>query len=818
MDYDFAIPSINPQNFSGQRLRGRSFRGQDLTEANFSRCDLRGADFTHTNLTRANFTGAKTGITALQKVSLMGLTGLGAIAIGLGLYLVSQLLRLLLEPETQAATYQIPLAALIGLGIFLLLSLLRLPLKTWNKLFMGLVVLLVVLISMILGGYPLWGRSIALVALMLTLMAAGIQGIAILTAIAELLYGSLASCALVTIVSLWVWIAAVHTHTPTWMGLITVSLGITLGWRSLLAPPESATVQLEPPFPLQILAPELYRSIRDRAIAFTALGGTRFRHANLTQTNFYQARLKQSDFRGAHLHHTCFTSARDLCQARLEGSILQQPAVRQLLVRGNEPGQPFVQTNLGEANLQGAYLIGVDLRAANLQDADLSHACLQQANLEEANLTRVNAIGTDFTQACLTGATLVDWNIDASTQLQEINCRFCYPTHSSSADRSPTDRLPPQGEWQPGEFSQYFTVQDRDSGSLFEELATAPPPIAAALPTPHPKVSTSPDHLPSAFIQEILASLMVLVRLAMADHRLEPSEIQLLTESLTALELPQDITVKRLLDDRTPLDTLLAKINSPIIREKVYQSAYLMARIDGELANQESELLDRIQTHLMISPSKAEKLQTLIDQNLLEGADIPIAEQLQAIIDPNQRDAAVDNNIRFMCLMHAFSGAMPIPGFAIVTHLMIYKDQIELVQKIARIWGYPQDYHSTALDQVLFGSMGATAARVAISNLVLLIPGWGSVIGASSAFSMTWAIGELTRQFFASGGSLEADALTQQFTIAKQRGVQAFEASKDLIQQKQQAIATALEDLQQQFLDQKLSQQDFIRQLRELLT
>ena len=40
-------------------------------------------------------------------------------------------------------------------------------------------------------------------------------------------------------------------------------------------------------------------------------------------------------------------------------------------------------------------------------------------------------------------------------------------------------------------------------------------------------------------------------------------------------------------------------------------------------------------------------------------------------------------------LMHAVGGAMPTPGFATVSHLMIYKDQVELVQKIGKIWGYP---------------------------------------------------------------------------------------------------------------------------------
>mgnify|MGYP001797099185 FL=1 len=49
-------------DYSGQNLRGRSFKGQNLAGADFRHADIRSTNFTGANLKGANFTGAKAGL------------------------------------------------------------------------------------------------------------------------------------------------------------------------------------------------------------------------------------------------------------------------------------------------------------------------------------------------------------------------------------------------------------------------------------------------------------------------------------------------------------------------------------------------------------------------------------------------------------------------------------------------------------------------------------------------------------------------------------------------------------------------------------
>jgi uncharacterized protein YjbI with pentapeptide repeats/uncharacterized protein (DUF697 family) len=736
------------QDFSGQRLRGKSFRDADLNGANFARADLRGADFTRANLTGANFTQAHLGLPPFNRSIILGTAGIGAIGSSGFTFLLGHLITYLQDSETPPQS----LPLLFGILTFLLLITLRSGVDKLNEWLMRLLVVLVILVTLILSGYAHWGYAITMVALAFTLTTGLVQYSAVLIHLSELIAGTIESAVL----------AALCVFFSCTISSNVLANSIAVGAIAL-----GTFISIKRQDPI----------IHSIAVALSTLGGTRLRQANLTRADFSRAQIGSTDLRQAIVTQARFYQAEKLNHTRLSRSILQQPAVQNLLVTLKGRGESFAEMDLSGANLQKADLSRASLEGANLKEADLSYA-----NLEGTNLLRTNVAATNLSHSKMTGACIADWNIDQATQLDNVDCRYLY------LGTEQRDRLPNENDWTTGEITQYFKTREQDQQSIFD------------LKIPGDEAINS---------QEILASLMVLVRLAIADHQLEDPEKQMLTEAIRVLDLPKEITLERLLDDRTSLSELLKKINSPIIRERVYQSAYLIAHVDSKLESSEDELLTRIKTQLMLSDSVVEKLQAVVS----EAQELSIAEQIEAINDPEKRAAAVRTNIRLMSLMHAFSGAMPIPGFAIVTHLMIYKDQVELVQKIGRIWGYPEDYKASELNQALFGTVGATAARVAISNVMLLIPVWGSVVGASTAFSMTWAIGELAQKFFA--GEVDQATLKEEFADAKLLGQKVFQDSQKIIIAKQKEIASRVQELQSDLQSGRLNQQDYLKQFRD---
>ncbi|NES23601.1 MAG: pentapeptide repeat-containing protein, partial [Symploca sp. SIO3E6] len=156
-------------------------------------------------------------------------------------------------------------------------------------------------------------------------------------------------------------------------------------------------------------------------VVFAATGGTSFRKADLTEANFKYALLHSTNFIGAIITRTRWNQAIKLNLARVGNSILRQGAVRDLLVTGNGYKKSYQGLNLQETNL-----IGANLNKANLKKANISQATLQRANLEEANLTQAQAIGTNFRGVYLTAACLEKLNIDSTTMLNSVDCRYLY--------------------------------------------------------------------------------------------------------------------------------------------------------------------------------------------------------------------------------------------------------------------------------------------------------------------------------------------------------------------------------------------------------
>lgn len=186
--------------------------------------------------------------------------------------------------------------------------------------------------------------------------------------------------------------------------------------------------------------------LRKIVIAFAAIGGTSFFQANLTATDFTGATLKSTNFNQAILNKTIFKQAIKLELARPGNTLLANPQIREFLIDSRTgSGKDFAQ-----ANLRGAYLEGANLQAANLRLANISEASLQYANLAGANLTEVNAVNADLRHATLTGACVENWNIDATTQLDEVDCQYIYLLNGQK------ERRPSSGEFQPGEFTKLF--------------------------------------------------------------------------------------------------------------------------------------------------------------------------------------------------------------------------------------------------------------------------------------------------------------------------------------------------------------------------
>ena len=448
-------------NFSKKNLQGSSFKGQDLTGANFSRCDIRGVDFTGANLTKADFSYTKAGLNNYWVVisfllSLILGFFIGAIAALICSFLCS------INSNDQIAG-GIVLAGCIS---FLIISVV----KGFANAFINVIGILAVIgvfagiISVTFNQVAVGNVSVSIATNVSMTIAAVVLITVFLSFIIALTSTKTVNICLISAILTAISIPlfakseiAVHIAQKGWLG-ITISAGIAISIILLCAI-----------ISRRILAgDENYTFIRRIAIATAAISGTSFRGANLTGANFTSAILRNTDFRKADLTHTIWHQAKKIELARLDNTILDNPIVRDLLISkiannnsyenvslegANLVDLDLKNLNLKNANLSKANLTGAKLSKTDLTEANLIQANLQAACLEESILTKTQAIGTDFSQAYFTGARgLGTWNIDSTTKLEGVNCRFVYLGEKLKIGEE-SERRPQSSEFAPGEFS-----------------------------------------------------------------------------------------------------------------------------------------------------------------------------------------------------------------------------------------------------------------------------------------------------------------------------------------------------------------------------
>lgn len=293
---------------------------------------------------------------------------------------------------------------------------------------------------------------------------------------------------------------------------------------------------------------------------------------------------------------------------------------------------------------------------------------------------------------------------------------------------------------------------------------------------------------------EALASLKILAVVARADGTIHTDERKSLAAALERLELPSGCTVDALLREEVDLDAQLRELKSPEARDQIYRSAYFMAYADGGCSKEEQTVLDRIAASTDPSQETKASLERLfVGRAKGSGPRASIAP----IADPASRAAEVKKWVLRYSILTAALGAFPVPGLAIATDLAVIAMQLKMIRDLAGYWGH--DLDRQAAKSILYGLGVGTGARLAIANLAKLLPAWGSVVGATSSFASTYALGNVIDKMFAAGvdvseGKVDvSDEVRSNFKSAEAEARAVYENQKDVIIASQRSHRVALD-------------------------
>ncbi|MBE9061758.1 pentapeptide repeat-containing protein [cf. Phormidesmis sp. LEGE 11477] len=429
------------REFQEVDLSGESLQGMNLSGINLSRANLTGANLKSTNLTDATLVGtkfsqARMGVAPLQAlpallfVSLLTVIGVASLylLVGLSLFIdtVDSGLLAAFSPGHNRLLALLCIAVIAGI-------ILRCSYSTaTEKTLIVSFVLVGLFVSIILFfGNELTSRLFAYVAVVILIIGTATALFSICTAVSLIstVLTAFFCILLIQISMVDVSLAARSVAGIIGIAILTFIFVVSLTRQRTLSPnsPDKAMIQ-------------------KASVWISSIGGTKFNRANLTDADFSFALMAFAHFRDAKLTRTYFGKSYQLHLSRVYKTILDNRIISNLLSRLEpEHGKSYTGLNLKNVNLAGA-----ELDRIVLTETDLSGAILENTHLEAADLRKVQALGTNFCQAHLTGACIESWNIDSTTRLERVDCEYIYLL------RDQRERRPSSGKFDSEEFSQMF--------------------------------------------------------------------------------------------------------------------------------------------------------------------------------------------------------------------------------------------------------------------------------------------------------------------------------------------------------------------------
>lgn len=308
--------------------------------------------------------------------------------------------------------------------------------------------------------------------------------------------------------------------------------------------------------------------------------------------------------------------------------------------------------------------------------------------------------------------------------------------------------------------------------------------------------------------EEGLAGIRLLVCMARADGVMHADERFALEDALAGLKLPAGLTPGAIIDETNDPQTLAKLITSAEGRDYSYASVYSLAHCDRHLHEAEEKILNVLRQEWAIKPEEDVALAGALDAG--KSARIS-ASRLSPIADEKKRESEANSLLTRYCILTGITGAIPVP---LVPDLLVVPMQIKMVYDVAALFGQKTDKKTI---QLMFETLGVgTGARLGVSVLSKFVPGWGSLVGATTAYATTFALGKVAWAYFKNDGKTPVESLKPLFKAEKEHGKQEFQKHKAALQEAQKAHAGTLKELAFELQQGKITQQEYEEKVDKL--
>jgi uncharacterized protein (DUF697 family)/uncharacterized tellurite resistance protein B-like protein len=313
--------------------------------------------------------------------------------------------------------------------------------------------------------------------------------------------------------------------------------------------------------------------------------------------------------------------------------------------------------------------------------------------------------------------------------------------------------------------------------------------------------------------REALASLRLLVAVARADGTIHPDERRSLSAAIESLMLPEALRSPTLLDEPVDLDAEVGELASEEARRQAFRSAFFMAYADGACSAEESALLERLASALGVPADERAALGRTFSGRAR--AIVPTADRTKRIDDSVKRSSEVHALALRYGAVSAALGAFPVPGLAIATDLAVVALQLKMIHDVAGLWGHPMDREGAK--SILLAVGLGTGARLAISNLAKIIPGWGSVLGATTSFVSTYTLAKVIDAMFGSGEDASPDVLRARFVATEAEARKVYADQEEVLIQSRRGAEARLAELRADLAAGRITQAELDEQVERLV-